>query len=126
MANSTVPFGIQDSRFVDWAGRPVWKTPDECPYSYDAYVIWRKDDSTMRVGHTSYSDRLLQWDYDKHNKLCMKHFGNEGQMWDGREPCKVEAFLKDYHGEPGLGLVGIMKGCNVSNGFPYWLFLYDV
>lgn len=113
---------IRHSRYNDWEGTPVGRTPDEYRYSYDAYVVSKKKDDYQ---HSVYSDRLRQWDWDKHNELCKKHFGNEGQYWDGRSDEKIEAFLRDYYGKEELQLVGIMTGCNASNGYPYWVFMFD-
>ena len=109
-------------RYTDWNGNPVERTPDEYRYSYDAYVIKKiKDDYEDCV----YSDRLRQWDWDKHKELVKKHFGNEGQLWHNREFSKIEAFLRDFFDLPNLTLVGVMEGCNVSNGYPYWIFMFD-
>ena len=112
------------SDFLDWDGNPIAKTPHDYNYSYDAYVTHRKyKDSVAK--HTVYSDRLMQWDREKHDKLCRSNFGNQSQWWDGRSPEEVESFLRDYYDNPDLELVGIMKGCNVSNGFPYWIFKFN-
>lgn len=73
---------------------------------------------------TVYSDRLHQWDHKKHNELCMKHFGNQGQYWSEREPSKIESFLRDYMNNPKLVLCKIEEHTNVSNGYPYWYFEY--
>ena len=113
---------IRHSMYNDWNGKPVKRTPDKYRYSYDAYVVSKKADEYQ---YAVYSDRLLQWDWDKHNRLCKKHFGNEGQYWDNRSEEKIEAFLRDYYENPELQLVGIMTGCNVSNGYPYWIFMFD-
>jgi hypothetical protein len=110
------------SGYSDWNGKPIERTPDEYPYSYDAYVITKAKNDYQ---DTFYSDILLQWDYKKHNELCKKHFGDESQYWSNRSTEKIEAFLQDYSNNPTLKLVGIMTGCNVSNGYPYWIFMYD-
>jgi hypothetical protein len=105
------------------------------PYSYDPFVIYEsavmiQPDGSIRsseyswVTHTVYSDRLVQWDYDKHGDLCLKHFGNKGQYWDSREPSKIEAFLRDYLDEENLVLIKITQHCNQSNGYPCWQFDY--
>lgn len=109
-------------QFLDWDGNEVERTPDKYRYSYDAYVTYKKAD---KYKHAAYSDRLFQHDYKKYNKLCKKHFGNEGQYWDDRSEKKIQAFLRDFYGKPKLELVGIMNGCNASNGFPYWVFMFD-
>lgn len=108
-------------RYVDEHGRPVKRTPLTHPYSYDPYVIWQAEGD---ANGGCYSDRLLEWDWDKHNELCRKHFGDDGQRWDNREPEKIEAFLRDFHGIPDLKLIRIMQGANQSSGYPYWYFAW--
>lgn len=110
------------SIYNDWDGNPVERTTDKYMYSYDPYVLSKKSDDYR---HAVYSDRLFQYDYEKHNILCKRHFGNDGQVWDNRSNEKIEAFLQDYFGNPKLELVGIMKGCNMSSGHPYWIFMYN-
>jgi hypothetical protein len=90
------------------------------PYNYDPFVIW---DNGEKADGTVYSDRLLQWDWDKHNDLCEKHFGNKGQYWNRRDPKKIEAFLCDYFGEPVM-LTMIEEHCNQATGYPCWRFDY--
>lgn len=72
------------------------------------------------------SDRLLMAEWEKYNELCRKHFGNEAQVWGGRSPEKIEAFLRDYFDKPKLVLVQIQKMYNRSNGFPVWHFQYQI
>lgn len=116
-------WGIEyTSPYRDWDGNPVDRTPNEYRYSYDPYVQYKKKDEYQ---HVVYSDRLLQWDYDKHNRLCEKHFGNSGQYWNDRSIKDIESFLRDWYDKPELELVGKMEGCNVSNGYPYWIFMFD-
>jgi hypothetical protein len=107
--------------FVDEGGHPVRKTKYSHPYNYDPFVLWQGEGESNAA---DYSDRLLQWDYDKHNELCMKHFGNVRQRWNDRDPQKIEAFLRDYHNRPEIKLVKIMEMCNVSSGYPLWCFFY--
>jgi len=96
------------------------KTKYTNPYDYDPITIFHKEDSKTGV----YSDRLSQWDHEKYNRLCKKHFGNIGQYWDKREPEKVEAFLRDYIGKQNLMLCNIVEYCNVATGYPVWYFGY--
>jgi hypothetical protein len=99
------------------------KTKFSHPYSYDPFTIWKH---SGRLNHTDsvYSDRLLGWDFKKHDELCMKHFGNEGQNWSNRDPMKIQKFLEEFLEKPGLTLCEIIEGCNKSNGYPYWVFLF--
>lgn len=70
---------------------------------------------------TIYSDRLFQWDSEKYNRLCMKHFGDHGQMFHARSPDGIEAFLRDYFGE-GLLLCSIEQTYHRMQGHPIWVF----
>lgn len=109
--------------FVDEHGNPVERAKSSHPYSYDGFVLWRGG-CNGEANNTIYSDRLLRWDWDKHNELCLKHFGDEGQYWNNRKPKKIEAFLRDWTGCPELKLILIMEYCNQSNGYPCWRFDY--
>lgn len=92
------------------------------PYSYDPFTIWVNLE--VEPNDSVYSDRLIQWDFKKHDELCMKHFGNHGQNWSCREPQKIQEFLRDYLEKPELTLCEIIEGCNQSNGYPYWCFCF--
>jgi hypothetical protein len=82
-------------------------------------------DNGMKVTSTVYSDRLLQWDYEKHNKFCKKHFGNEGQFWGDRKPKDIEAFLQDYLDDKSVVLCRIEQHENHATGYPIWRFDYS-
>lgn len=101
-------------------GDPIIRTPLTHPYNYDAFVLW---DNGHPARNTVYSDRLYQWDADKHNALCEKHFNSRGQYWNKRDPKTIEAFLCDYLGE-NIELCRVSEYCNPSNGYPCWRFDY--
>lgn len=105
--------------YRDEHGKPIKRTPITHPYSYDGFVTYKVHDDT-EANNTIYTDRLLQWDWDKHNELCKKHFGNEGQYWSERSPDKIEAFLRDWCDDPELILVRVMQYCNQATGYPLW------
>jgi len=117
--NNLACFIPGSSEYVDERGNPVKRTKRTHPYSYDGFVTWQIDGEP---NHSVYSDQLLMWDYNKHNKLCKKYFGNEGQCWRERSPKKIEAFLRDWFEVPSLKLIRVMEHCNVSSGFPLWSF----
>ncbi len=110
---------------VDEFNRPVTKTKLSHPYSYDGFVQWRGGEND-EASSTIYSDRLLLWDREKYNKLSVKHFGNEGQYWDNRNPKIIEAFLQDWTDNEELKLILVMEYCNVSSGYPVWRFDYAI
>lgn len=109
--------------YVDEHGNAVERTPQTNPYNYDSFLMWRGG-ANKEANGCVYSDRLFQWDHEKHDRLCQKHFGNRGQYWDNRDIEKIEAFLRDYNDDPKLKLIYIMQCCNQSSGYPCWAFCY--
>ena len=114
-------FGETYSPYVDEFGKPIKRTPFEYPYSYDGFVTYRGGENS-EANNTIYSDRLLQWDYEKCRKMMKKHFGESGDYWNNRSPKKIESFLKEWCGDKNLKLIFVMEYCNVSNGYPVWRF----
>lgn len=92
------------------------------PYSYDSFIVWygnaRKGDSVV------YSDRLVQWDYEKY-MTCAKTIQAEStnNKFDINDPKQTEKFLSLYYGKQ-VTLTAIVEGCNVSNGYPYWILYF--
>lgn len=100
---------------------PQFKSKWTNPYDYDPIIQFiGKGEANASI----YTDRLLQWDSKRHDELCVKHFGNEGQNWDRREPKKIEAFLRDWCDDQKLKLTQVIEYCNVSNGYPTWRLDY--
>jgi hypothetical protein len=111
------------SSYVDLKGNNVTRTRETHPYGYDAYVIW-KGDYVDGQGSSEYSDRLLQWDWDKFNSCSREVWGNEAQYFNNRQPEDIERFLGLYF-DKNVKLTALMEGCNVSNGYPYWIFFFE-
>lgn len=109
--------------YKDENGKAVKRTPRTHPYNYDPFVLWRGGKNEDSDG-TAYSDRLRQWDGEKHDRLCLQHFGEKGCWWNTRDPAKIEAFLRDYLDSPELKLVLVMQYCNQATGYPVWRFDY--
>ena len=105
-------------------GKPVKRTKQNYPYNYDTFIVWKSDKYLPdNKNKTVYSDRLHQWDWKKYNKCCTEIWGNESQYFDDREPEEIERFLSIYLNKK-LTLLYITEGCNQSNGFPLWSFVY--
>jgi hypothetical protein len=111
---------------VDGHGRPIARTPEAYPYAHDFFVqerVGKNEEATSVV----YSDRLLDFDYAKTRKLLVKHFKDTGideggDRYDRRSAARIEGFLREWYGDPGLRVILVMKGCNVASGHPVWLF----
>lgn len=111
--------------YVDEHGKPVTKTRHIHPYSYDPYVQERCGPNSEATT-TIYSDRLLQWNYKNTRRLLHKHFyngemGSDGDYYNGRSAYKISKFLSEWFRKK-VKVVLVMEGCNVSNGYPYWIF----
>ena len=48
--------------YRDWNGKATERTPDTHRYSYEPYVVHKKANEYQNA---VYSDRMMQWDYDK-------------------------------------------------------------
>lgn len=81
------------------------------------------ENGSSKEDNVVYSDRLYQWDSKKYNQLCQKHFGNEGQFWNNRQPQKIEEYLSDYL-EKKVKLTQIRQTENASSGYPIWIFKF--
>lgn len=102
---------------------PNRRTKQSHPYNYDPIVTFRSNE--VKANGSVYTDRLLGWDYKKHNDLCQKHWCNEGQYWADRSPESIEAFLRDWMEDPELVLCEVQEHCNQSSGFPLWFFSFN-
>lgn len=67
----------------------------------------------------NYSDRLLQWDYNKHSeahKIAKEKTSDKTALY-------YEYYLSAYFGKP-IEILHILAGVNVSNGYSYLVFGY--
>lgn len=108
--------------YVTMDGFPVERTKTKYPYSYDAFRVYRRHWSPN--DKCVYSDRMFEWDSEKFNECCKEVFGNSGQLFGNRKPDGIQKFLRLYFEDDDIFLTGIMEGCNMSNGYPYWIFYY--
>jgi len=116
--------GCYVSGITNLAGEIVERTKGEYPYNYDAFLIW-KGNYIKGKSDVVYSDRLMQWDYKKFNKCCNEIWDNEGQYFSNRNPKDIEKFLSLYW-DKEIVLTAIEECCNVSNGYPIWIFYYEI
>lgn len=105
-------------------GKPIKRTPETHPYSYDAFFEYMAPDYN-ESDRMIYHDRMMQWDRRAFRNAVAKVWPDkaESQMFYDKIPKDVEKFLCLYFDKP-VRLTGILRGCNVSNGYPYWIFCY--
>lgn len=100
------------------------KTKASHPYNYDPIMQFLADEHETLEGSTVYTDRLMQFDYEKANRLMQKHFGDTGHYWDKRAPEAIEAFMRDWNDDPELKLIAVIEYCNHATGYPTWRLDY--
>lgn len=113
-----------DGVYLDLAGRPIQRTPLTHPYSYEAFVLYKSKDY-KETDSQVYSDRLLEWDSLAFKAAVREVWPEkpESQMFNGKKAIDIQHFLSLYF-RKNVKLTAIMQGCNVGNGYPYWLFAY--
>jgi hypothetical protein len=114
---------VMYSRYCDQYGKPVDRTPESHPYTYDSYLLHRilpNEDVTGGV----YSDRLYQENYELTSSLIKKHCGSESQMWDRFTVAQLQSFLRERLARPNLELAYVMQCCNQASGYPLWYLAY--
>lgn len=100
--------------------------PQEYPYSYEPYYLWRDFDKENPPPHdTIYTDRMREWDYKKWNRVMdrkkKKWYGQLGDLggwglrWNKRQS---NIITRRYFGG-GYRCIGYGIGANVSNGYEY-------
>lgn len=107
--------------YKDLEGKAVRKTPITNPYDFDDYVEWKGN--YRQFDSAVYSDRLYQWNTEKYKKCYEQVFKNNGQRFDSKNVSGIRKFLSMYF-DKEIELTAIMRGCNISSGFPYHIFFY--
>lgn len=102
-------------------GKPVTRTRQEYPYSFDDYISYENRDQPL-ANNSMYTDRMSEWEPNKYKELMQKHFKSENEFWGSRSPTQIEAFLRDYCDLPSLQLVRIWTCCNQACGAEQWQF----
>lgn len=109
-------------KYVDLKGNPVKRDPRTHTYNHDPFVVykspcWTDDDDLV------YTDRMMMWNYDKFKNCCEQVWNSQCQLFSNRDPKDIQKFLSLYL-DKEVSLTAIMQGCNLSNGYPYWIFYY--
>lgn len=107
---------------VDWVRPgPGNLTKIQAPYAYSEHFLWRDGSRESLTGaHAEYSDRMAQWDLGKWQACCRDAPQSQITYW-GKDACTK--FLTAYFGRE-VEAVALSEGCNVSNGYPYWVFWF--
>lgn len=106
------------------ASEQALKTKESHPWSYDPILLYKNSKAVITA--TVYTDRLYQWSSQKHNQLCLKHFGDDSQIWNYRSSEKIESFLRDWFENPTVVLAAVTEYCNVATGYPVWRLDYGL
>lgn len=123
---------FREKWIYSWDEDPDWVNPErenftksDEPYRYSEFFLWRFGGRYTKRGwnfgknvHSDYSDRLQQWDYAKWNR-AVEGLGRI-DSW-GQDGCSK--VLTAYFGKP-IEAIALAEGCNISNGYPYWIFWY--
>jgi len=119
-----ISYGDYNSRYNFCFPSSDNRTPEQAPYGYDPYFIWG-DQDTVKGADAVYSDRLSQWDYDKNSQCVRDHLptGRNDYAWRTANQKQASAYMTAYYGKP-YRAVAIAEGCNVSNGYPYWIIWF--
>ena len=143
------PFGWKDRRFrhresygpdagphltgTDWSQsrkptaidpRYRWVEPsrenrrkEDWPYSYTDHYLWgRKQNGDSAV----YSDRLHQWSSEAWDR-AWKAVGSK--RFDQFTDADANKFMSAYYEKP-IKVTALAEGCNVGNGYPYWILWF--
>lgn len=120
-----IAVGAYSSPYIGWYGQPVERPPHTYKYSYDPYFLYRADTFDPYTMSGEYSDRMYEWDCEKFDRCIMEVWptGNHGQYFSRDRVEDIKKFLDLYFGYP-VTVHGVLQGCNVSSGYPYWIFVF--
>ncbi len=97
------------------------RTKEEWNYSYSDHFNWRNEErEELKTAQAEYSDRMAQWGHAKFQTACATGPKQHFRYWT---PAQVSKFLTAYFGKP-IRAVALSEGCNVSSGYPYWVFWF--
>jgi len=105
---------------VDWVNPRYTKGKTSNPYSYSEFYLARSVPvADVKKYDGVYSDRLQEWNREKFEEAG-KPFQKRFDQFSLKD---CSAFLTAYYGKP-VTAVALAEGCNVSNGYPYWIFWF--
>lgn len=105
-------------------GRPIKRMPEDYPYSYDTFILWKTDECIEEKSQTTvYSDRLFSWDSKKFSKAYESVWGKTSPYFYDKSIEDIKKFLGLYL-KKEIRLTLVAQGCNHSTGEPFWMFNY--
>lgn len=107
-------------------GERIIHTPDKFPYSFDPYCIFKDseyDETDPKDIKQVFTDRMKQWDIKLYEYCCKKVFGKTIDCFSAIPSEMVQDFISNYFTK-SVKILGLEIGCNVSNGYPYWIIYY--
>ncbi len=116
----------------DWVLEGSTRTPEKHPYGFDAHYLWRLFDKNVfptGTRTTIYTDRMHEWDAKKYAAAIDPNSMEFGKLSKGFSVFQAYApdaqiVVKRYFGE-NVACVGFAIACNVSNGYPYGIFILE-
>jgi hypothetical protein len=114
---------VRGRAYPHWANGGSIRPRDEYPYSYSFFITHGPVKKFEGVGiGGAYSDRMSAWDHDAWQNawaaVAPKRHYNELSLDD------LSRFLTAYHLKTTKCLQ-VLEGCNVSNGYPLWYFVWE-
>lgn len=110
--------------FVDaWTGGN-YSTPHESPYGFGLYLLRGKRKMFTGEGiDASYDDRLRSWHPERWKEAFGMGFLKPGfGCWEHSSMAGISKFLSHVFGYE-VKCLQVMRGCNVGNGYPYFVFV---
>lgn len=117
-------YRIANPEYIGIDGKPVERTPDEYPYSYDTFFVYKAAE-IGDLGEGVYSDRMKIWDENKYKEATTAVWPEkpDRQFFYHCTPREIQKFLCLYL-EKEVTLTAVLEGCNRYSGYHYWLFCY--
>jgi hypothetical protein len=114
-----------DSNKEAFSGGPITRTKHSHPYSYEPFYVYQLDgklSEEMTKGRVcAYNDRMQQWDALKYERAC-KVLDSGAYSFSNQSIEALTRFVQVYSEDDHAVFLGLIEGCNVGNGYPYWVF----
>ncbi len=122
---------VRTFMFSDWGSKRYEfcfdahseRTPEAYPYGYDPYFIKGHKHDTDGCS-SYYHDRMYQNAYDRYHEIRRSMEVPHGDyFWRHLSLEQASEFISRYEGK-AYEVTAIGEGCNVGNGYPYWIIWF--